>query len=107
MLIFFSCSNEKDDSLIIDEIPDNPLLVLSINNVSDLYDFYDMNNAELAAGVRGQEDDTGDYCIFKAGPKAVAVDLGCSFYTSGFGSGTDITAWTQTFKYYVIIFISL
>ena len=36
LFIFFSCNNEKDDSLIIDEIPDNPLLVLSIDNVSDL-----------------------------------------------------------------------
>ena len=36
MFIFFSCNNEKDDNLIIDEIPDNPLLVLSIDNVSDL-----------------------------------------------------------------------
>ena len=36
LFIFFSCNNEKDDPLIIDEIPDNPLLVLSIDNVSDL-----------------------------------------------------------------------
>jgi hypothetical protein len=42
LFIFFSCNNEKDNSIIIDLIPDNPLLVLSINNVSDL-DFKTIN----------------------------------------------------------------
>lgn len=42
LFIFFSCNNEKDNSIIIELIPDNPLLVLSINNVSDL-DFKTIN----------------------------------------------------------------
>ena len=36
LFIFFSCSNVDEQSLIIDKIPDNPLLVLSIDNVNDI-----------------------------------------------------------------------
>ena len=36
LFIFFSCNNVDDNSLIIDKIPDNPLLVLSIDDVNDI-----------------------------------------------------------------------
>ena len=34
--IFFSCNNVDDQSLIIDKIPDNPLLVLTIDDAKDI-----------------------------------------------------------------------